>query len=152
MNDRDFAMLFEHYAARVVALLELLVKREEAGLRIRSAPVPLRAMDRAEWEAGKRIILDRLDVAERGLTKDEIRRHLRGKGYGRFAMNIAKANQRRKCPLAELIASGAVIAQRRNVKHAARYWSRMMYLRNHIGLPDESQQQALNEALEGKEQ
>jgi hypothetical protein len=148
---RELQMLVEHYAARVVALLEVLVKREEAGLRIRPAPVPLRAMDKAEWEQGKRVILDRLDVAERGLTKEEIRQHLRGKGLGRFAMNIAKANQRRKCPLAELIASGAVIAQRRNVKHAARYWSRMMYLRHHIGLPDETQEQALNEALEGKD-
>jgi hypothetical protein len=147
---RDVEMLVEHYGARIVALLEVLVKREEAGLRIRPAPVPLRAMDKAEWEQGKRIILDRLDVAERGLTKEEIRQHLRGKGYGRFSMNIAKANQRRKCPLAELISSGAVIAQRRNIKHAARYWSRMMYLRNHLGLPDEAQQQALNTALEGK--
>jgi hypothetical protein len=148
---RELEMLIEHYGARIVALLELLVKREEAGLRIRPAPVPLRAMDKAEWEQGKRLILDRLDVAETGMTKEEIRQHLRGKGYARFAQNIAKANQRRKCPLAELIASGAVIAQRRNIRHAARYWSRIMYLRHHIGLPDEAQQQALNTALEGKQ-
>ena len=146
----ELAMMVEHYAVRILALLEVLVQREKEGLRIRPATVPLKAMDKAQWEQGKRVILDRLDVAEHGLSKEEIRQHLRAKGYERFAQNIGKAQKRRKCPLTELVEAGAIVAARDHIRKPARFYSRLMYLKHHISLPDTDQQLRVNKAIQQK--
>lgn len=148
MSETD--RLIDFYGARVVELLERLLRREEQGLRVRTTQGQLEQMKKSEWDAGKRAILDRLSTAENGCTVRDLVAYLESQGHSRFASNLARANLKRKSPLRELVAGQLAIRTQARANAPAVYWSRQMYLRRYAQLPDEYQRAALEAAITEK--
>ena len=148
MNESE--RLIEYYGGRIVELLERLLRREEQGLRVRTTQGQLEQMKRAEWDAGKRAIVDRLSTAENGCTVRDLVAYLESQGHHRFAANLARANLKRKSPLRELVAGQLAIRTQARPNAPAVYWSRQMYLRRYAQYPDDFQRAALEAAITEK--
>lgn len=147
-NDTD--QLIQYFGQRICDLLQLIVKREEKGLRIREASGKLPVMTKREWDDGKAAIVDRLSVAEHGCTSRDLIAYLEANGHKRFAHNLGRANLKRKSPLRELVGQQLIIRTASSRTAVPVYWSRSMYLRHHAQLPPEYQQAALDAAIAKK--
>jgi hypothetical protein len=145
--------LFEYWMGRLTRAMETLILCERQGLRMRSAKVQLRKINKVEWAEGVQIIVRRLDQAPEGMTVQELREYCRTAGYERFSKNLASAAKRRLSPLDELVRQKLVIMTRDvtrngNTKFGARrYWTRSWYLRKYATLPEEWQEQAVEDAI-----
>lgn len=142
--------LVQYYGQRILEALQLLLKREEKGLRVREATGRLQTMTTVQWNTGKQAILDRLSVAENGCTVRDLVAYLEANGHHRFAANLARANLKRKSPLRELEAAQLIIRTMTSRTGRRIYWSRAMYLRRHASLPMDFQQAAVEAAIAQK--
>lgn len=157
MTDEDKA-LFEYWMQRLTLAVERLMRAEQQGLRVRSAKVQLRRINKVEWEECIQLIVRRLDQAPEGMTAKELAEYIKKAGYERMSKNLAAPNKGRKSPLAELVAAKLVLTTRDAPKHkvnsfepskygARRFWTRQWYLRKFATLPDDWQQAFVEEGL-----
>ena len=146
----ELEQLVQFYGQRILEALQLLLKREEKGLRIREATGRLQTMTTVQWNDGKRAILDRLSVAENGCTSRDLIAYLQANGHERFANNLARANLKRKSPLRELMAQQLIVRTAKSRTAPPVYWSRAMYLRRYAQLPFDYQQAAVEAAIAQK--
>lgn len=146
----EVEQLVQYYGQRIVDALELLLKREQNGLRVRESTGRLKTMTTVQWNAGKQAILDRLSVAENGCTSRDLIAYLNANGHTRFADNLARANLKRKSPLRELMAQQLIIRTAKSRTAPPVYWSRAMYLRRYAQLPMDYQQAAVEAAIAQK--
>lgn len=148
MSEEALLRAVEFYGEKIVTLLTTLIKKEQQGFRVRTNRGSMRAMDKTEWEEGKRLLRDRLDAAEDGMTARELKEFMQRAGHERFAKNLERSNLRRKSPLREMVNARQIILEQKTIRHVARYWSRHMYLRRHAALPDDWQQELVMEAID----